>query len=30
MTDKGSFPFIAFLDTNIIVLPLEIYLGKPF
>jgi hypothetical protein len=29
MTKKGSFPFIAFLDVNIIVSPVEIYLGEP-
>jgi hypothetical protein len=29
MTNKGSFPFIAFLDANIIISPSEIYLGEP-
>jgi hypothetical protein len=29
MTNEDSFPFIAFLDVNIIVSPSEIYLGEP-
>jgi hypothetical protein len=29
MANKGSLPFIAFLDVNIIVSLLEIYLGEP-
>ena len=30
MTDKGSFPLIAFFDMNMIISPSEIFLGEPF
>jgi hypothetical protein len=29
VSSKGGFPFMTFFDVNIVVSPLEIYLGEP-